>query len=122
MGELISQIIQKHGLFNSVDVKGVLLKSMIEQAWGLRSYSKHQGGKVTHTTQCSKGVLGYKFFMLQEFYWILANLLEENLWIPLHSYTTYPTHFTRMYLDSRKIFWGEISVRIDSPRISNPGV
>ena len=32
----------------------------------------------------------------------------------LHSYTMYPTHFTRICLDSHKIFLGRISARMDS--------
>ena len=47
-----SQKIQKGGLFDSVDGKGVLVKSM-EQGWGFRTYSKHRGEKGTYdTTQC----------------------------------------------------------------------
>ena len=38
----------------------------------------------------------------------------ENLLISLHSYTMCPIHFTGIYLDSRKIFWGRISARMDS--------
>lgn len=40
---------------------------------------------------------------LQESYWILINLCK-NLVILLHSYTVYSAHFTRIYLDSLKIF------------------
>ena len=48
-----SQKIQKSGLCDSVDEKGVLVKS-VEQGWGFRSYSKHRGEKGTYdTTQCS---------------------------------------------------------------------
>ena len=51
--EMKSQKTQKGGLFDSVDEKGVLVKS-VEQGWGFRSYSKHWGGKGTYdTTQCS---------------------------------------------------------------------
>ena len=38
VGEMKSQKIQKFGLFDSVDEKGVLVKSM-EQGWGFRSYT-----------------------------------------------------------------------------------
>ena len=40
VGKMKSQKIQKGGLFDSVDEKGVLVKSM-EPGWGFRSYSKH---------------------------------------------------------------------------------
>ena len=51
--EMKSQKILKGGLFDSVDEKGILVKS-VEQGWGFRSYSKHWGEKVTYdTTQCS---------------------------------------------------------------------
>ena len=50
-GKEITEI-QKSGLFDSVDEKGVLVKSE-EQRWGFRSYSKHWGEKGTYdTTQC----------------------------------------------------------------------
>ena len=40
VGEMKSQKIKKGWLFDSVDEKGVLVKS-VEQRWGFRSYSKH---------------------------------------------------------------------------------
>ena len=53
MGEMKSQKIQKGGLFDSVEEKGVLVKN-VEQGWGFRSYFKHWAEKGTYdTTQCS---------------------------------------------------------------------
>ena len=65
------------------------------------------------TKTCRVITLCSNLFMLQESLWILANLLGENLWILLNSYVMYPTHFTRIYLDSRKTY-GRISARMDS--------
>ena len=59
-------------------------------------------GKKRRARYYPQKVRGRNLFMLRESYWILANILGENLcehlWILLHLYTMYPTHFTSIWI------------------------